>query len=130
MNDMNSTIAELCEWTDIRIGYYEGDGGIDVFGIPPGADDERPLPRYTADLNAALAAMDCVESPFVIYVDIQFKGGYSIIGIDGNYSKGLSKYSSRVSLHDADKVLWLKTVDTVEEIPAAICEAILQAQEE
>jgi hypothetical protein len=126
VSNVNRKIAEKLGWTDI----YEEEWFEDysnLFGTFPGAVRPMPLPDYQHDMNEAIAAMDCVEAPYKIYVDIQFTGASSVKGDDGKYTKGVARYSTRVSLHDANDVLWLKTVDSMEAVPAAICAAILQA---
>jgi hypothetical protein len=85
------------------------------------------IPDYQHSLDEAITAMDCVEAPYRIYVDIQFTGASSAKGDDGKYTKGVARYSTRVSLHVPNDVLWLKTVESMEALPAAICAAILQA---
>lgn len=110
---VNVAIAKLCGWTDIRQGQYS-DSEWDMFGIPPGAEDEQPIPDYRHDLNAALAAaLEKLPNGLCIYLDRD--DPHIVYATDKSDQFGmLWERLEAKSSQPAD-------------IAAAVCEAILQA---
>lgn len=110
---INIAVAKECGWTGIREGQY-ADGGTDIFGIPPGAEDERPIPDYCHDLNAAMAAARELLPNGNIDIELYDKdfGSQIIIQWDGSTDE---TYINKSFIKDLSA------------LPAFICEAILQA---
>lgn len=107
-NEVNIAVAKLREWTNIREGQYM-DGGTDIFGIPPGAEDEQPIPDYYHSLDAAVAAAE------------ELLKGVAVNKIDNIWS--VSWADKTGEWH----VMPVMIDATLQAIAAAICETILQA---